>query len=137
VTVASESGFVYVVDTATRRQSGAPLSAGGTGLQGLAVSADGSQIAALGGDGAVRLWDRPTSRAVGPPLAGHATSAMAMEFSADGRLVTGGFDQQLISWDLRPDSWVAQACRIVGRDLTEAEWQLYLQERAYRKTCSS
>ena len=135
--VASESGFVYLVDTAARRQSGEPLSAGGTGLQGLAVSSNGSQVAALGGDGAVRLWHRPTGRPVGPPLAGHTTLAMAMTYSPDDRLITGGFDQQLIAWDLRPDSWVAQACRIVGRDLTEAEWQLYLQQREYRKTCSS
>ena len=50
--------------------------------------------------------------------------------------MSGGLDRQLIGWDLRPESLVRQACRLAGRDLTAAEWNLYLPTRPYRRTCS-
>ena len=134
--VASESGFVSVVDTVAGQQSGEPLTASGSGLQAVAVSPNGQQIAALGGDGAIRLWDRTTRRAIGVPLDAHRVWAFAMDYLDDNRLVTGGLDRQLISWDLSPDSWVKRACQLAGRDLSTAEWEQYLPERPYRGTCS-
>ena len=135
--VASESGFVSVVDTVAGQQSGEPLTASGTGLKTVAVSPNGQQIAALGGDGAIRLWDRTTRRAIGVPLDAHRAWAFAMDYLDDNRLVTGGIDRQLISWELSPDSWVERACQLAGRDLTAAKWEQYLPERPYRGTCSS
>jgi class 3 adenylate cyclase/WD40 repeat protein len=134
--VSSEAGFVYIVDDEGRRVEGEPLSGGGTGLLAVAVSPDGSRIAALGGDGAVRLWDRASRRPIGPPLSAHGTGAFGLAYLPDGGLVTGGFDQNLVFWNVTPASWLATACRLAGRDLTEAEWRQYLPDRPYRRTCA-
>jgi WD40 repeat protein len=50
-------------------------------------------------------------------------------------LVTGSADHTARLWDLRIDELVAEACRVAGRNLTQAEWQQYLPGEAYRKTC--
>jgi hypothetical protein len=38
-------------------------------------------------------------------------------------------------WNGNPASWIRTACAIAGRNLTRAEWQQYLPDRPYRKTC--
>jgi hypothetical protein len=39
-------------------------------------------------------------------------------------------------WNADPKSWVTTACRIAGRNLTQAEWHQYLPDRPYQRTCS-
>ena len=57
-------------------------------------------------------------------------------FSPDGTtLFTPVVDGSVVAWDLRPASWVDAACRLVGRDLTEAEWRQHVGDQRYRKTC--
>jgi class 3 adenylate cyclase/WD40 repeat protein len=136
VAFSSLSGQVFLVDVAARRVDGEPLSGGGTQLQGVDVSPDGSRIVATTRDGAVRIWDRATRRSIGPPLAAHDVQALGIAFLDDHRLMTGGYDGSVVSWDLEPSSWLATACRLAGRDLTEAEWRQYLPDRPYRRTCA-
>jgi hypothetical protein len=38
-------------------------------------------------------------------------------------------------WNTDPASWVQTACAIAGRNLTPAEWQRYLPDRPYQRTC--
>jgi hypothetical protein len=58
-------------------------------------------------------------------------------FSRDGRtLFTPVVDGSILRWDLRPSSWVAAACRLVGRNLTRAEWRQHVGTRTYRETCA-
>jgi len=75
-------------------------------------------------------------------LYGHRGAVVALAFSADGsRLVTGSRDHTVRSWTtflwaLGEEQLVELACRVAGRDLTEAEWDEYLAERPYRPTCT-
>ncbi len=39
-------------------------------------------------------------------------------------------------YSLVPADWVAAACTVVGRDLTEDEWARYLTGRPWEPTCS-
>jgi hypothetical protein len=39
-------------------------------------------------------------------------------------------------YSLRPADWLARACDVVGRDLTQAEWAAYLPAQPHRRTCS-
>jgi hypothetical protein len=35
-----------------------------------------------------------------------------------------------------PSSWLSSVCDVVARDLSPAEWDLYLPDRPWRPTCS-
>lgn len=59
-------------------------------------------------------------------------------------LVPGTSDEMVVlsgeraghRYPMDPSTWLAEACTIAGRDLTEAEWARYLPERPYRRTCT-
>jgi hypothetical protein len=44
----------------------------------------------------------------------------------DGLEVALSMPEGVVVWDIDPDHQAGFACRIAGRDLTEAEWRTYL-----------
>ena len=55
----------------------------------------------------------------------------------DGRTAMfADLDGKVFGWNLRPNTWVAAACRIAGRDLTRSEWRAAFGDREFRRTCS-
>ena len=135
--VASEAGEVLIVDPVAHAVVGERLSAEGTQLLGVAVSPAGDRVAGVTRDGSLRLWHRRSGRLVGPALHGHRAQAFGIAWTNSGRLVTGSPDGSVITWDTEPRRWLRAACRIAGRDLTPAEWQRYLPEQPYRRTCDA
>jgi WD40 repeat protein len=131
--VASEDGYVRIVDARTLKVVKAYQS-GGTQLQTVALDPAGDRVYATSRDGTLRIWDRATGRSVGPPLSGFesigerliATSTRTL-FSAEGI--------GMLRWDLGPATLVDRECALAGRNLTRAEWLLYLPDDPYRKTC--
>ncbi|CAN7328223.1 nSTAND1 domain-containing NTPase [Knoellia sp. LjRoot47] len=58
-------------------------------------------------------------------------------FSDDGRRITfAGVSGSVRTWDLDPASWLATACRLAGRGLTEQEWRLHLPNRPFIPVCA-
>jgi WD40 repeat protein len=133
--VAGDAGQVFFVDVGRRERVGQPLAAQGAQLLALALSPDGSVIAGVGWDGALRLWDRASGQAIGPPLSGHDGYTRSIAWLDPEHLLTGSFDGRLIAWDMAPSDWVARACALAGRELTRAEWSRYLPVQPYRRTC--
>jgi hypothetical protein len=89
-------------------------------------------------EGTVSLFDAERGTLRAPPLPG-----------ADGRAadvyVMPGVPDELVAlsgeftgrrWPLDPMVWVRHACAVVHRDLTRTEWEQYLPDRPYRRTCS-
>jgi WD40 repeat protein len=102
----------------------------------LAFRADGEELASGGADGKVLLWDVPRRQELGDGFAGHANLVTSLAFSPDGRtLVSGGGDSRLLLWDLDPRSWERRVCSIVRRSLRPAEWQAFISDQPYRRTC--
>ena len=59
-----------------------------------------------------------------------------MSITPDGRaLITAGWDEKIIIWDLAIELWQSRACRRANRNLTLEEWQRYLPGEPYRMTC--
>jgi hypothetical protein len=59
-----------------------------------------------------------------------------MAFSPDGlMLASAGYGNVIMLLDLNPESWLASACRIANRNLTNAEWERYFPNQPYHKTC--
>jgi len=57
--------------------------------------------------------------------------------SPRGELVLLNGDAHGYRYPLDPARWLAEACGIAGRDLTEDEWARYVPDRAYAPTCSA
>jgi hypothetical protein len=61
---------------------------------------------------------------------------LSVAFSPDGAaLASAGTDEVLIVWNMQIQAWQARACGQAGRNLTPAEWRLYLNDETYHKTC--
>jgi hypothetical protein len=82
----------------------------------------------------VRLYDVTTRQQIGVPFPKRSVYGQA-SLSADGRtLVTSGSGGMVI-WDTDPRSWARRACAAAGRNLTRAEWERFLPDTGYRRTC--
>ena len=150
VATGTSSGIVRQWSVATHRELGAALT-GHTGwVTGVAYSPDGSMLASTTtGFSTTRLWDVATGASIGNELTAGRTpftdrtfvtehiQGSRPAFTPDGRsLATPSWDGTVVVWDLDPVHWLDAACRVVGRDLTEDEWDRYFDTRAYRHTCA-
>jgi WD40 repeat protein len=107
---------------------------------------DGNQFASVQPD-RIRLWDGRTgayqasiplpdlpdtglwstaSLGPGSSIAYLPDSTGLLVASADGRIWTV---------DTRTSNWLERACRIAGRNLTQAEWDQFFPNRPYQATC--
>jgi WD40 repeat protein len=99
--------------------------------------------------GGTRLWDPDTGLGYGDELAKSAKPGspepsiqlpalgLRNAFSPDGKqLAVAGVETRTMLWDVDPASWRRRACAIVGRNLSRAEWKLYMPSGTrYRATC--
>jgi hypothetical protein len=66
----------------------------------------------------------------------HTAAIIRLDLDRDERfLVTGSHDKKARLWDLRLEELVKVACRTAGRNLTKEEWQLYMGNQLYQRTC--
>jgi WD40 repeat protein/class 3 adenylate cyclase len=103
-------------------------------------SPDGRLLAAGSDNGDVFLFDVASREQLGLALGGHAGSVFSVAFADDGkRLASAGADGRVLLWDIQP--WAdeatlrSQACELVGRNLTQSEWDQALPGKAYHRTC--
>ena len=52
-----------------------------------------------------------------------------------GRWLVTGWSDDFSVWAWQPADLIAQACARLTRNLTRAEWRLYLGDEPYRATC--
>ncbi len=96
-------GDIELLDPATRAVTGR-LSGHAGPVRDLAFNADGTWLAAAGGEsgvsGEIRLWD-PADGTLVKTLKGHADAVYAVAFSPDGkRLASGSYDRDILLWDV-------------------------------------
>jgi WD40 repeat protein len=131
----TSSHYTQLWDVAKRRRIGPPL----RGHEGLVFtsefSPDGRTLATSGSDGSVILRDVESRRSLGklPGPLGQISS----RFTPDGQrlfvLHELGTAQR---WEVSPDAWSKHACRVAGRELTQAEWDELVPDQEYQRVCS-
>ena len=137
VAVGGGGGAVQVVDLITGAPVG-PALVGHTGPVGpLAFSRDGTTVVSGGRDGRVTVWSGHGGGllgTIGPLLPGVGTFPA---FRHDGHTVmVVATDGTVQTWDTDPRWWVAFACHVAGRALTEQEWAESVGDRPYRPVCA-
>jgi WD40 repeat protein len=143
--IGTVDGAVALLDATTFEPTGRALEGHVDNVVEVAFRPDGGVFASLGRDGTIRLWDVDGRRLLGSPLPAADADLLpvvaggALAFSQDGRILTAPAVRGGVAlWSVDPEAWVAEACRIAGRDLTEAEWTAYLPpDTPYRRTCTT
>ncbi|MEV5962086.1 WD40 repeat domain-containing protein [Kribbella sp. NPDC051952] len=135
VAIGSAAGHVLIVDPATGRTAAPPQLVHQGLTNGLAFSADSSLLVSSGWDGSVSLFDGATAALLGSIVTPNQQLVTA-DFLADGHTVMiAAYDDGIYRWDTRLEHAIETACRMAGRDLTEAEWRDNFGNRPYRRTC--
>jgi WD40 repeat protein len=129
------SGNVDFWDAESGRQAGRALG-GQNGLV-LSVSYDpgGTELATTSTDGKFRLWDLASGKLLGSPLAGADVQGWGTFFPDGEHLIAVFADGTGVVWNVDPPAWLAHACRVAHRNLTQAEWSDLLPERPYHQIC--
>ena len=100
----------------------------------VAFSVDGNLLATASEDNTARVWNAVT----GHELARipHARRVNAVTFSPDGtQLATGSDDHTVRVWPWRANDLIQIGCSVLSRNLTQNEWQEYLGDEPYQRTC--
>jgi WD40 repeat protein len=103
------AGDIVLWSTERRAEVGRVRSRGA--VRSVAISADGTTLAAAGSDSLVYLWEVATGRPVAA-LTGHTGPANAVAFApGDGQvLASSGPDPRIVLWTLKPDDVIARIC---------------------------
>jgi WD40 repeat protein len=138
---AGADGTVRLWNPATGQPRSKPLEGHTEAVNAVAFSPSGALLASASTDQTVRLWDPATGEPHGEPLEAHGGMVWTVAFGPDGTLlVSAGTDPTVQLWDLswwgRPSSdWAEAGCRLVARNLSDAEWDRYAGELRYQRTC--
>ncbi|MEM9610111.1 MAG: protein kinase [Actinomycetota bacterium] len=90
----------------------------------LGFARDGQYLAITSQDGTVRLWDVERGASAGLVWDGRgARIGTPSWYDAQSDSVWVTTSGQLVEVPLDPEVWVERACSVVGRDLTEEEWE--------------
>ncbi|SFP06681.1 WD40 repeat [Actinomadura madurae] len=104
----------------------------------VAFDRSGRRLLAAGTDRTVRLWDVADRRNPRPlaTLTGPDDAILPAVFAPDGTgVAAGGLDRTVRLWDIDLARVAARVCAMVGRDISETEWRLYIPGARYQPPC--
>lgn len=130
------TGDIRLWDSETGLPVGRHVTAAAGWVLDLGWTPDGKSLISSGTDGSVRLIDAHAGAQVGlmPSSEGMWVDAAV---SPDGQRVVAVYENgDALDWSISETDWLADACRIAGRNLTPDEWTKYLPGRPYAPACA-
>ena len=105
-------------------------------IYGLAFTTDGSILASAGEDATARFWlrGRDGFAPLGQPIRLSGT-ARALAVTNHGTVLVA-HSRYVDEWLATPEAWLAKACQVGGRSLTQLEVQQYLNGKAQQSQCT-
>lgn len=104
----------------------------------LVFSPDGRTLAVAGDEGTLQLWDVSSRRRIGSPLVTPGDTVRTLAFGPDsGRLYAAGDHAPLQTYEITPDRAARTVCRRVTTGLSRDDWDRYVQDVPYRRSCPS
>lgn len=102
----------------------------------LAVSPHSERLVSADRAGAIRIWELNSGRLIGDAINAPNGWLTSVHF-VDELTVIGSSRENmvLIEWTLDTQDWVAMACEISNRQLTESEWAQFVSGRDYTPLC--
>ena len=132
VVVASTRGEVVIIDPATGDTETLPTL---EPVSNIGFGRDGELLAVTGLDGTIRLWDVERNASAGVAWSGAgAVGGSPSWFDADSNSMWVASSGKVLNIPLGPAQWVEQACDVVGRDLTQDEWDRYVPGDGQRQS---
>ena len=102
----------------------------------MAFSPDGKILAAGHDVFFLTIWDVSSRQSLIRSIFRHTDAITSLVFSSDGETLASA-GNEIILWDMSPQSWLTKACIIAGRNFTQDEWLQYFPGEDYRVTCSA
>ena len=136
--VGSANSSVYVLDTEIWEPVAGPTAVHDGAVLQVEWSADGRTVVTSGLDGTVSLYDVERGLVRGRPLAASTDAGEGPTFlvpAPTDELVVLSGDRAGRRYPLEPSVWLEEACAVAGRNLTRVEWDRYLPDRPYERTC--
>jgi WD40 repeat protein len=131
----SDPGRIYILDPTTLTETAPRRIVTDGFVLDLVVSPDGRTMASMGTSGDVTLFDTATWRPYGAPVIGTGQLFWGFLSLSNERLTAFSETGTIVTLSTRHADWVADACRIVSRQLSAEEFPLVNPGTAYRATC--
>jgi WD40 repeat protein len=134
--VGTRTGEVGLADIRTGHWVRPPTDSHAAWVQRVAYAPDGATFVTSGNDGSINVWDGRTGELLADIVPGSRNVWAAAEFLPDAHtIIVATRDGAVFEWDTRIEYWIEFACRVAGRNLTDAEWRESFGDRTYRDTC--
>ena len=104
-------------------------------VESVTFAPDYATFVTTGRDGAVKLWDAATHDLLASVMPLGPNHRVRASFLAADRVQIVYDTGEIFEWDPSPDAWEAHACKVVGRNFTQAEWGELFPDQEYRVTC--
>jgi WD40 repeat protein len=132
--VGYQDASIRIWDIEQARASGLPLIGMGGPVTSLAFHQDGDVLASGSENKLIALWNMNPPQLIGDPFTGADGAVTGLAFSLDNSILFSGTDAGTIArWNI--EEWKQLACRLTGRNLTQAEWEQFFPSDSYRATC--
>ncbi len=132
--VGTENGQVLLWNARRGISEEPPLHVASASIAGMSFSPDGRQLVVSSTDESTTLWNLRSRKPVGESFPSRPLVITTADFERDGRLLID-YLADAAQWPMSVGAWERFACRVAGRNLTQAEWHDILPNRPYMRVC--